>query len=97
MITRLYALYPLLGPQGSRSVCLGTFSLAAFGGSGWEKHHHHPQNPQQRMRAGERDNLQGCNIIQERGAPKLDCGESCLGRPPKVPTEVFAECVLGSA
>lgn len=35
MITTLCALYPLLGPQGSRSVCLGTFSLAAFGWTGW--------------------------------------------------------------
>lgn len=96
MITRLNALYPLLGPQGSRSVCLGTFSLAAFGGSGWEKQHHHPQNPQQRMRAGERDKLQGCNILQESGAPKLAVGK-LSGEASQVPTEVFAECVLGSA
>lgn len=64
MITTLYTLYPLLGPQGSHSVCLGTFSLAAFGGTGWEKHHHHPQNPQQRVRAEEMDNLQRCTSFK---------------------------------
>lgn len=72
MITTLYALYPLLGPQGSHSVCLGTFSLAAFGWTGWEKdNNYHPQNPQQRMRAVETDNLQGCTILQKCGAPNF--------------------------
>lgn len=45
MITTLYALYSLLDPQGFHSVCLGTFSLAAFGWTGWEKQQLPPTKP----------------------------------------------------
>lgn len=39
----------------------------------------HPQNPQQRMRALETDNLKRCEILQERGAPNFIVGEAAWG------------------
>lgn len=78
MITALYALCPLPSPQGSRSVCLGTFSLAAFG-LGGKNNQHHPQKPQQRMRAVEMDNLKRRDILQGLGAPSFTVGEAAWG------------------
>lgn len=96
MITTLCALYPLLGPQGSRSVCLGTFSLAAFGWTGWEK-----QLPPTKPSA---ENEGSGNGWPEKmwHPPRAWCsrlhgGGSRLERPPRALKEVLAECMSKSA
>lgn len=89
-----HALYSLLGPQGSRSVCLGTFSLAAFRWTGWENN---PQNPQQSVRAVEMDELKGFNILQGLGPAGFTAGKFLLGETSSDLMEGCAVCVSTSA
>lgn len=61
------------------------FSCLPLDWVGEKKTNHHPQNPQQRMRAVDTDNLQRCDMLQERSAPNFTVRKAAWGDLPGLP------------
>lgn len=98
MITTFYTLYPLLGPQGSRSVCLGTFSWAVFGWTGWEKQQTTTPNKTLSREWGQWKWTTWKDVTSFKDLVlQTTLWEELPGKSSQGPTEVCAEWVSASA
>lgn len=79
-----HALYPLQGPQGSRSVCLGTFSLAGPWSDSMGETTTAHKTLSREQRAAEMDGLKGCVSFKGLALP-ASLWEATGGGLPRLP------------